>query len=210
MQEEPQHSTSMWKSRPEGKKQDPWEEPQLWGTSRGSPWRGAGGTPSTGGGTVEGDCRAPWLSSPTPLSAAILVSNDGGREARELPAWVQRAFMQEQRDSPVGCDAQPAPWPSPASKAGTPYPHCSVIHREGYLPPCSTMSEMWAPWQDVPTGTTLALIPMNSHELAVSQDGSSKPSHSCGTSHQDCPHWHCSPTSDVSTPWGATAVCQHR
>lgn len=27
---------------------------------------------------MEGDCRAPWLPSPAPLSAAILVSNDGG------------------------------------------------------------------------------------------------------------------------------------
>lgn len=159
---------------------------------------------------MEGDCRAPWLPSPAPLSAAILVSNDGGgREARELPAWVQRAFMQEQRDSPVGCDAQPAPRPSPASTAGTPYPHCSVIHR-------GVSATLLHQEQDM--GTLARGIPCaywhhpgtDPHELAVSQDGSSKPSNSCGTPHQDCPHWHCSPTSDVSTPWGATAVCQHR
>lgn len=44
-------------------------------------WQGARGTPITGGGTAEGDCRAPWLPSPALFSSAISVSNDGG--ARE-------------------------------------------------------------------------------------------------------------------------------
>lgn len=78
----------------------------------------------------------------------------------------------------------------------------TALWEEGYLPPYSTKSRMWAPWQGayhVPTSWHWC------HELALSQDGRSKPLGSCGT-HQDCPHWHCSPTSDVSTPWGATTV----
>lgn len=74
VQEEPQHSTNMWNSRPEGQGAGP-----LGGTSAVGDikefsvdnWRGAGGTPSTGVGTAEG------LPSPTPLWAAILVSSDG-------------------------------------------------------------------------------------------------------------------------------------
>lgn len=127
-------------------------------------WQGAGGTPGTGGGTVERDCRAPWLPSPAPLSlsAAILVSNDGegGAESTGLGT---KSLYAGATGLPCRSDAQHPATTLSAQRA--PHIPSALWHTEGHLPPCFTKSRMWAPWQGgyrVPTGTTLALVsPVN-------------------------------------------------
>lgn len=62
MQEEPQHSINMWNSKLEGQGAGSLERTSAVGEDKGFSMdnqQGAGGTPSTGGGTAEGDCRAP-------------------------------------------------------------------------------------------------------------------------------------------------------
>lgn len=117
-----------------------------------------------------GTAGPPWLPSPTPLVAAILVSHDGG--AREHRAWTQRAFMREQRDSPVSSDAQPAPCHSTAGSPMSPVPCGAQRGTYHPTPPrggcghCAegdTIYARAAPWHWCP------------HELAVSQDEGSRP-----------------------------------